>query len=97
MFILRICARELSLVLIPVLVSLHHTPAELRVLGPPRLVPAEAEQGAEHDLRSPPVLLGLSELLEPELEVPLYHGNLMIVKAVHLVDNGTNNSWKGAP
>ena len=62
-------------------VILQHTPGELRVLGPPRLVPAEAEQGAERDLRCLPVLPSLAELLEPELEPPLHLGDLGGVQA----------------
>jgi len=71
-----------SLRFIQVCPVLRQLPGELRVLGPPRLVPAEPEQGAIRDLRGLPVLLSLAELPEPELEPPLHLGDLRGVQAV---------------
>lgn len=65
-------------------------PVELRVLRPPRLVPAEAKQGAERNLRSLP---GLAELLEPE--PPLHLGGVQA--APPLRQNDTNILGGGTP
>jgi len=66
----------------PVNIVLHLSPNKYRILGPPRLVCVETEEGTIGDLRALLVLPGLAELLKPQKDPPLQLGDLMCIQAM---------------